>query len=41
MDGYGIQDMFICPKRGAWMEDDTLYGDYGMIQPYGNGILRI
>lgn len=29
LDGYGIQDVFICPKRGAWTEDDTLYGDYG------------
>lgn len=29
MDGYGIQDMFICPKRGSWTKDDTLYGDYG------------
>ena len=29
MDGYGIQDMFICPKRGLWTKDDTLYGDYG------------
>ena len=29
MDGYGIQDVFICPKRGAWTEEDTLYGDYG------------
>ena len=29
MDGYGIQDVFICPKRGEWTEEDTLYGDYG------------
>ena len=29
LDGYGIQDVFICTKRGAWTEDDTLYGDYG------------
>ena len=29
MDGYGIQDVFICPKRGSWTEDDMLYGDYG------------
>ena len=29
IDGYGIQDVFICPKRGAWTENDTLYGDYG------------
>lgn len=29
MDGYGIQDMFICPKRGLWTENDMLYGDYG------------
>lgn len=29
MDGYGIQDMFICPKRGSWTENDMLYGDYG------------
>lgn len=24
MDGYGIQDVFICPKRGEWTEEDTL-----------------
>ena len=24
-----VQDMFICPKRGSWTKDDTLYGDYG------------
>ena len=24
MDGYGIQDVFICPKRGEWTEDATL-----------------
>ena len=29
IDGYGIQDVFICPKRGAWTDDDMLYGDYG------------
>ena len=29
IDGYGIQDVFICPKRGQWTENDTLYGDYG------------
>lgn len=29
MDGYGIQDVFICPKRGKWTDADTLYGDYG------------
>lgn len=29
MDGYGIQDVFICPKRGSWTEEDMLYGDYG------------
>lgn len=29
MDGYGIQDVFICPKRGSWTDNDMLYGDYG------------
>lgn len=29
IDGYGIQDVFICPKRDTWTEEDMLYGDYG------------